>query len=682
MPVSEPFSSAKFADDPLPASAVAWAARTRQSPNGQMPWRHDSHQPRAIPASCAQFVLDRHDVIQAYNVGPTIYWFFQEPELKGKSLRKLLAQLRPDWDRLLPAALAGQDNTLYLPEAVPGAHGVAMALHRMSHGELTIVSAVPELPPPDHLRELGIGDFSPDAQTFAKLFLRLRSVEARLDHYLSHLPGVVFYQRADLSFSHVGPGAERLLGTSADTLCHDSQALLRLIHPGDERLYYQELDRFAEATQPFSLVYRVVHPQTGACSYLLDVRSPVRSRTGLVLGYEGVWLDITKQKIAEHRLTTRAWKECFATLTGALLHDFGNVMTGIFSLSELYHNTLPPKHPLHDGLGLIKSNAAQAQQLVRRILDLNREGTGDKTYANLGKLIIEQLDLLKLILPRGSLIQAPVADGDWPVYIDESGFRQTIVHLAMNARDALRTAGEVRITLRKIGEGELPLVDTVPALDPVTQPTVELVFADSGSGISPTHIARIFDPFFSTKQGSRGAGLGLYNARLFVEAHGGKIAARSSLGRGAEIVMLFPLADLSLLNQGSRPPTGSPVLRIRAVHLDAEGTEDAPLTEILRQRGWEVYSVATSDHVRRVLREEGVRLDMLIIRHRDNEADLRLLLAEIRRDHPGLPIVLSLSRKGLEEVPASIRTQVDLALAGDIRDRDAVDSMTKLLRLP
>ena len=408
----------------------------------------------------------------------------------------------------------------------------------------------------------------------------------------------------------------------------------------------------------------------------------MRSSTGLVLGYEGVWLDITRQKIAEYHLTTRAWKENISTLTGGLLNDFGNAMTGIFSLSELYHNTLPEEHPLRDGLGLIRQNAAQAQQMVQKIIELNRESTGDRTYVNLGRVIRDSLDVVRLVLPRGTHVTGPAAEGDWPVYLDESAFRQVLVNLAMNSRDALQGLGEIRVMLRRLAAGDLPLVDTVPPLSSSREPAIELVFADNGRGINPAHLSRVFDPFFSTKDSTRGAGLGLYNAKLFADSHGGQIAVRSSVGRGTEIVLVLPIADLTPNSSASSKEFDPTARRIRAVVLDPDSTEDTPLAEALRRHDWHVYCVSTPEHVRRVLREEGVLLDLLILRHQLPEAQLRMLVAEMRRDHPGLPIALCLTGTNYATSPAALRTQVDLVLPAGIADRDAVESLASLLRLP
>jgi signal transduction histidine kinase len=632
------------------------------------------------PMHCAQFVIDREDRIVAHRIAEADLHLFHAGELNGQNLRQILADFASDWQRELPPVLAASEEPLFLPELCPGVIGIGLGVHRLRFDGRMQVSLAPELAPASRLRQAGLADLSPDAGTFARLFLRLRAAEARLDQTIALLPGVVFHQRADFSFAHIGPGFEALLGVTPAPLAKNGQPFLRLIHENDEPAFHAELERNVASRRPFSCVYRVLNPQTGTFVYLLDIRTVVRTQTGLVLGYEGIWLDITRQKIAEHRLSTRSWKESLSTLTTGLLNDYSNVMTGIVSLSDLYHNTLPVRHPLRDGLGLIKENAAQAQRLVRRILELNCEGAGDKAYVNLGRLVRDQLDLLKVILPRGTQLSGPPDDGDWPVFVDETAFRQTLVNLAMNARDALRGPGDIRLSLRGRDAGEAPAPGAIPALAPLPCPSVELVFADNGTGIPPAHLARVFEPFFTTKDASSGSGLGLYHARLFAEACGGVIAVRSTPGRGTEIILVLPLADL---DRNSPPLPGEPALprAVRGLYFERDMTDEGPLVDSLRGRSWALRTVATFEHARRHLREEGPRLDFVFIRQAEPDTTLRVFIAELRRDHPGLKLALNLTRSSNEEA-GGLRAQVDLFLPNGLDDQDAADALARLLRHP
>ncbi len=526
----------------------------------------------------------------------------------------------------------------------------------------------------------GLAELQQDPANFARIFLRLRTVEARLEQMLSLFPGVVFHQRPDFSFAFIGPGFEALLGLDPQPLARNGQPLLRLIHEQDERAFHAELERAAAAERPFSSVYRVLNPQTGAYVYLLDIRKAVRSPSGLLLGYEGIWLDITRQKIAEDRLSSRSWKESLSTLTRGLLQDFGSALTGIFSLSELYHSTLPVRHPLRDGLALIRENAAEAQRLVRMILELNSDTAGESSYLNLGRLVRDQLDLLKLVLPRGTQLTGPGEDGAWPVHLDETAFRQTLVNLAMNARDALRGPGDIRIALRALAPGEAISAAAHPHPPPLPLPAVELTFADNGVGILPAHLGRIFDPFFTTKESARGAGLGLYHARLFAEDCGGSISVSSTPGEGTTFHLVLPLADLD--RAGVRDPGDAAIPRaVRGLYLERDMTDEGPLVEALRSREWEVRTLATVEHAQRQLREDGARIDFILIRQPEADGALRVFLAELRRDHPGLRIALNLTLPAAER-GAGLRAQVDLFLPTGIHDQDAADAVAQMLRLP
>jgi PAS domain S-box-containing protein len=526
----------------------------------------------------------------------------------------------------------------------------------------------------------GLAELQQDPANFARIFLRLRTVEARLEQMLSLFPGVVFHQRPDFSFAFVGPGFEALLGLDPQPLARNGQPLLRLIHEQDERAFHAELERAALAERPFSSVYRVLNPQTGAYVYLLDIRKAVRSPSGLLLGYEGIWLDITRQKIAEDRLSSRSWKESLSTLTRGLLQDFGSALTGIFSLSELYHSTLPLRHPLREGLALIRENAAEAQRLVRMILELNSDTAGERSYLNLGRLVRDQLNLLKLVLPRGTQLTGPGEDGAWPVHLDDTAFRQTLVNLAMNARDALRGPGDIRIALRALAPGEAISTDAHPLPAPLPLPAVELTFTDNGVGILPAHLSRIFDPFFTTKESARGAGLGLYHARLFAEDCGGSISVSSTPGEGTTFHLVLPLADLD--RAGVRDPGDAAIPRaVRGLYLERDMTDEGPMVEALRSREWEVRTLATVEHAQRQLREEGARIDFILIRQPEADGALRVFLAELRRDHPGLRIALNLTLPAAER-GAGLRAQVDLFLPTGIHDQDAADAVAQMLRLP
>lgn len=459
---------------------------------------------------------------------------FPNNGVEGQVLQELLIEINPDWTLHLPEDLFASMDPIFLPwskqsEKLP----TGIILSRMKFQGNLFVTLAAGLAPHSDTKEVSCSEFPRDASTVAQVVYRMQQSEGRLNNYMRHFPGVFFSQRADFSFHFIGEGFTELTAYDPDLLKHNSNAFLNMLVKQDRERFLQELSKANRSQERISISYRIRNKHNDI-RYIMDVRTPKFSQSGLFLGYEGVWLDITRQSIAENHLSSTAWKESLATLTGGLIHDFSNIMAGIFSLSELYFDSINEDHPMHSGLKQIKKNSQQAQTLVRRIIDLNREETSERNFYNLEHLIKDQLDLLPIILPRYCGLETAFTETEIPVYIDNIAFRQLLLNMAMNTRDALEDEdhGQVNITVRRIAAEQPALVGALNG--PITAETdgVEIQFTDNGKGIPQHHLKRIFDPFFTTKELSKGSGFGLYNARLFIEENQGHMGVSSEqIGR-------------------------------------------------------------------------------------------------------------------------------------------------------
>ena len=177
---------------------------------------------------------------------------------------------------------------------------------------------------PDISASTPLGQILQEPDGISKMYLRLQRAESRLESYMRHFPGVFFTQRTDLSFDYISPSFEKLLEFPIQRLLKSGSQFLSLIYEKDRDFFVRELRKHASNRSSFTLQYRVRRPKDGSVAYLTDVRSPVYSESGILLGYEGVWLDTTRQIIAERKLTSSAWKESLAMLyagTGARLQQ-------------------------------------------------------------------------------------------------------------------------------------------------------------------------------------------------------------------------------------------------------------------------------------------------------------------------------------------------------------------------
>src|SRR6185436_19113572 len=173
--------------------------------------------------------------------------------------------------------------------------------------------------------------------------------ESQLQAMTECWPGVIFSQRADFSFRFASPKLEALTGVSIIDWQTKPHLFWHVVHEADAEELRHQLRLAKETRQPITLTYRIRNANSGRVAYVMEHRQLSISRGGLLLGYEGVWLDVTRQTIAERRLSSAAWKETLSVLTMGLAHDFGNVMAGIHALSESFLMEAEPAHPFREG---------------------------------------------------------------------------------------------------------------------------------------------------------------------------------------------------------------------------------------------------------------------------------------------------------------------------------------------
>ena len=492
-----------------------------------------------------QAILDSSGRITEINESFSQWLDLADGSLAGRSLWTLLEERCPEWHARLESFRAGKETfseiELKLP-ADPAQTPQWFRLELASHVAGCFVRFHSILPPLPELEENSWDQQLRNEFARREMFLRLLRAEAQLKSLTDRWPGVIFSQRADFSFRFVSPQIEALTGVSVAEWQSKPHLFWHVVHESDAEELRQQLKQGRQSGRTFTSTYRVRHAQTGRVAYVMEHRQPHVSRGGLLLGYEGVWLDVTRQTIAEKRLSSAAWKETLSVLTMGLAHDFGNVMAGIHALSESFLEQVGDGHEFNEGLTLIKKSSQQASQLVHRIINLHQGKTGDSNYHNLNEITTDLADLVRKIIPRRMEMTVELATEALPVYLDVVELRQVVINLVLNAIDAMPQTG--RLVLRTSGFEALPLIESFQGALP-RLPAARLSVEDNGCGIKPHHLASIFDPFFTTKPMNKGSGLGLYNARLFIDKHRGAIAVDSKEGVGSSFHLWLPQADFT-----------------------------------------------------------------------------------------------------------------------------------------
>ena len=309
----------------------------------------------------------------------------------------------------------------------------------------------------------------------------LARAEAQLANLVQRWPGVVFSQRPDLSFQFVNDRIYEWTGISVAKWQCEPKWFWEVIHECDHGELQQQLQRSVGTTGGSTAMFRIRHVKTGRVTYVREHREALINPSGLLLGYDGNWVDVSRQTIAEKRLASASWMETLAVLTAGLVHDFSNAIAGVQALSEAFQAQLPKDHPIQEGLGLIKNSTQNAIQIVRRILSLHQGKVGERAYHDLNELI----ELVRITVPRRVEIQVELVPASLPVYADPVELRQVFVNLVLNAIEAMPEHG--KLTIRTTHHDQAPPARHLCGTLPVG-PCVCLQVRDEGMGIPARHL--------------------------------------------------------------------------------------------------------------------------------------------------------------------------------------------------
>jgi CheY-like chemotaxis protein len=328
---------------------------------------------------------------------------------------------------------------------------------------------------------------------------------------------------------------------------------------------------------------------------------------------------------------------------------------------------------MRSGLGLIRETAMQASQLAHRIRQLHQGIPGEKNYQDLNEALGSLLDLLQKVLPRRVRVQAQLAPGQLAIYVDPVELQQVIVNLALNAADAMPNGGE--LTFRTGRYDQLPPALNLQGVRPRV-PAISLSVQDTGTGIPSRSLSSIFDPFFTTKPLGKGSGLGLYNARLFVEKHGAAISVETKEGAGSTFHLWFSEADFTETQQ--LPTTARPARDTLLVVGPADERLEQ-MVALLRANGY--YAAAASGEAAALesLHAPHFQFTGLIVLCGSDRSEEVSLCQRVRAHKLPLKTILSLVSGNQDELEESLLQAVDSVIPFDVAPADFLGRLRSVL---
>ncbi|HEY0005599.1 MAG TPA: ATP-binding protein [Pyrinomonadaceae bacterium] len=238
--------------------------------------------------------------------------------------------------------------------------------------------------------------------------------------------------------------------------------------------------------------------------------------------------DVTARARLEEQLQQREKLSSIGLLAAGVAHEVNTPLTGVSSYTQMLLSMLPETDPKHALLQKVRRQADRASNIVNNLLNFSRTGSAtDFNELDLHRVLDDTLQLLEPQLRRNQIELARDYHAEMPkVYGNAGKLQQVFTNLLLNARDAIPEGG--RITLRTAMKGD--------------DDSVLIEIEDTGIGIAPENVAKIYDPFFTTKGVGRGTGLGLAVSYGIVQEHNGHISVESTPGRGTTFRISLPTA--------------------------------------------------------------------------------------------------------------------------------------------
>ena len=252
--------------------------------------------------------------------------------------------------------------------------------------------------------------------------------------------------------------------------------------------------------------------------------------------YIAMFRDITDRKRTQQELLRGQKLESLELIAGGLAHDFNNLLTANIANISLAKIRSDRGSPVYDALTKAEKASSKARDLTRQLLTFTKGRPPIKKPTSLAPLLRETAALAL----SGSNVKCKLGVGDdlWATEIEPSQISMVFQNLIINAKQAMPDGGTVMI------KGENIVVGAEPRTDAAQSPEgryVRTIIRDTGSGISPQNLSKIFDPYFTTK--STGSGLGLATSYAIIKKHGGRMEVESRVGVGTSFFVYLPASD-------------------------------------------------------------------------------------------------------------------------------------------
>jgi PAS domain S-box-containing protein len=448
--------------------------------------------------------------------------------------------------------------------------------------------------------------------------------------------------------NHLSPRMKELLGMAPDETLHGPDGLLHLthLHPDDVEPVRTVLraHQQGQGNETFDFTFRV-RGSDGQWRHVRSRGHAWRDADGTARLFSGTGTDVTAEVEAqlcnrqlENQLHRARKLEALGTLAGGVAHDFNNILAAVVGFGELARNAVAEGSAQARHLDHILQAGQRGKALVERILSFSRGTPRARSKLRLEPVIQEVLELLAASLPAQVRLDRQLQAPEAVISGDVTMVYEAAMNLCTNALQAMPQSGTLAVAL-----AEVRLVVPQQLFDRSLAPGryARLTVCDSGAGIAPEVMARLFEPFFTTRGPHLGTGLGLAVVHGVMVDLGGAIDVQSTPGHGAQFMLYFPCVDappddLQPADADAPQGQGQTVLVVD----DEPGLVELA-EELLAALGYEPVGFSSSAQALAEFQRDPERFDLLLTDEVMPGLTGTALAQAVHGLRPGLPVVLA-----------------------------------------
>ena len=399
-------------------------------------------------------------------------------------------------------------------------------------------------------------------------------------------------------------------------------------------------ERFKKNIQRHDLIPNVEFPllkKDGSIAMVDYMARIGRDEEGHFIRTHCAFMDITESRKLEEQLRQSQKMEAVGTLAGGIAHDFNNILAVILGNTELAAFDIPDSNPAAMSLKAIRQASLRAKDMVQQLLAFSRKSDEKSRPFNMTPIIKESMKMLRSAVPTSVAFKQHLSGDLCNVQGDATQIHQIVMNLVTNAAHAMSEEGG----LLEVNLENITLQEEKSCFDWVLSPGkyVRLKVRDTGEGIAPAIIERIFEPYYTTKEVGKGTGMGLSVVHGIVKRHGGGIRVESEVEKGTIFEIYFPALEKTAVEE--KEPEGEikggPE---RILFVDDEESLVSLNQQRLERLGYNVKSTTKPMEALEWFRTDPDQFDVIITDMTMPQMTGDRLAAEVLKIRPHLSVII------------------------------------------